>query len=138
MATFEELLEGSEHRFCLRHLYSNFKKKFGGGIVIRDLMMGAAKATYEEAWTEKMNQLKEVKPQAYEWLLAIPKKHWCKHAFSYYSRCDVLMNNLSESFNATILLAREKPIITMFEWIRTYLMSRYIYIVSHILNIAIN
>jgi len=40
------VLNGVEHCFCLRHLYSNFKKKFGGGVVIRDLMMGAAKATY--------------------------------------------------------------------------------------------
>ncbi|XP_058781960.1 uncharacterized protein LOC131656219 [Vicia villosa] len=35
------------------------------------------------------------------------------------------MNNLSESFNATILLQRDKPILTMFEWIRNYLMGRF-------------
>lgn len=35
------------------------------------------------------------------------------------------MNNLSESFNATILLQRDKPIITMIERIRTYLMGRF-------------
>lgn len=33
------------------------------------------------------------------------------------------MNNLSESFNATVLLQMDKPIITMFEWIRNYLMG---------------
>lgn len=92
---------------------------------MRNLMMGAAKATYYEAWEQKMLQLKEIDQKAYEWLAAIPTKSWCKHAFSFYSRCDVLMNNLSESFNATILLARDKPIITMFEWIRTYLMGRF-------------
>jgi len=92
---------------------------------MRDIMMAAAKATYYEAWESKMNEMKEVKLKAYEWLLAIPTKCWCKHAFPFYSRCDVLMNNLSESFNATILLQRDKPIITMFEWIRTYLMSRF-------------
>ena len=58
-------------------------------------------------------------------MAAIPTKSWCKHAFSFYPRCDVLMNNLSESSNATILLAREKPIISMFEWIRTYIMGRF-------------
>ena len=47
--TFQEMLEGVEQRFCLRHLYSNFKKKFGGGTLLRDLMMGAAKAIYIEA-----------------------------------------------------------------------------------------
>jgi len=34
------------------------------------------------------------------------------------------MNNLSEAFNSTILLARDKPIISICEWIKTYLMSR--------------
>lgn len=43
--------------------------------------------------------------------------------FLFFSKCDVLMNNLSESFNATVLLQMDKPIITMFEWIRNYLMG---------------
>ena len=92
---------------------------------MRDLMMGAAKATYLEAWEQKMQAIKDIDVQAYEWLAAIPKESWCKHAFSFYPKCDVLMNNLSESFNSTILLARDKPIITMFEWIRTYMMGRF-------------
>jgi len=46
MTIFDEILNGVEHHFCLRHLYNNFKKKFGGGVVIRDLMMVAAKATF--------------------------------------------------------------------------------------------
>jgi len=46
MTIFDEILNGVEHRFCLRHQYSNFEKKFGGGVVIRDLMMRAAKATF--------------------------------------------------------------------------------------------
>jgi len=125
MQVFDELLHGVEHRFCLRHLYSNYKKRFGGGIVIRNLMMAAAKAIYYQGWEASMEELKKVNEEAAEWLHAIPRKSWCKHAFSAYSRCDVLMNNLSESFNNTILLARDKPIITMMELIRTYLMSRF-------------
>jgi len=46
MSVFDELLEVVERRLCLRYLYANFKKKFGGGAAIRDLMMRAAKATY--------------------------------------------------------------------------------------------
>ncbi|XP_058752080.1 uncharacterized protein LOC131625205 [Vicia villosa] len=122
---FDEEYPSFEHRFCLRHLYANFKKKFGGGTLFRDLMMAAAKATYYEAHEAKMLMIKEANVDAYEWLQAIPKHKWCKHAFPFYSKCDVLMNNLSESFNATILLQRDKPIITMFEWIRNYLMGRF-------------
>jgi len=97
MTIFDEILEGVEHRFCLRHLY--YKNKFGGGVVIRDLMMGAAKATFYQAW-EKMGELKKINHDAYNWLLQIPRKSWCKHEFSMYPRCDVLMNNLYESFNS--------------------------------------
>nr|KYP63698.1 hypothetical protein KK1_018277 [Cajanus cajan] len=123
--TFEDMLDGVEHRFCLRHLYCNFKKKFGGGTLLRDLMMGAAKATFVEAWDEKMQQIKKINSKAYDWLNAVPPQAWCKHAFSFYPKCNVLMNNLSEAFNSTILLAREKPILTMFEWIRSYVMGRF-------------
>ena len=101
-----------------------FQKKFGGGALIRDLMMGAAKATYYQGWLTKMNELKDVDPKVWSWLMGVPSKSWCKHAFSFYPKCDVLMNNISESFNATILAARDKPILTMSEWIRKYLMNR--------------
>lgn len=40
------------------------------------------------------------------------------------NKCDVLTNNLSESFNVINLLQRDKPIIIMFEWMRNYLMVR--------------
>ncbi|WVZ06649.1 hypothetical protein V8G54_019995 [Vigna mungo] len=125
MTIFDELMDGVEHRLCLRHLYNNFKKRFGRGVLIRDMMMGAAKATYEKEWEKKMGELKAINIEAYNWLLGIPTKTWCKHAFSTYCRCDVLINNLTESFNSTILLARDKPIITMMKWIRTYIMKRF-------------
>ncbi len=86
--------------------------------------MGAAKAAYYQAWEAKMSELKAFDKKAWEWLKDVPTKMWCKHAFSYYPKCDVLMNNLSESFNATILVARDKPILTLCEWIRNYLMNR--------------
>lgn len=35
------------------------------------------------------------------------------------------MTNLSESFNATILVKRDKPIITIFGWTRNYLVGRF-------------
>nr|KYP42520.1 hypothetical protein KK1_036047 [Cajanus cajan]KYP42521.1 hypothetical protein KK1_036048 [Cajanus cajan] len=125
LQVFEEFPVPIEHRFCLRHLYNNFKKKFGGGVQLRDLMMGAAKATYEELWKSKMQQIRDLNEAAYWWLYNLDRKAWCKHKFSSHTKCDLLMNNLSEAFNSTILVARDKPIITMFEWIRMYLMNRF-------------
>ncbi|XP_057425855.1 uncharacterized protein LOC130719239 [Lotus japonicus] len=117
-------LEGFEHRF-FGHLYANFKKRFGGGVVIRNLMMAAGKATYRQQWEEKMLELREQNNAAWEWMMGIPTRSWCKHDFTFYPKCDVLMNNLSESFNSTIILARDKPTLTMMDWIRTYLMGRH-------------
>jgi len=56
--------------------------------------------------------------------MAQPTKSWCKHAFNYYSKCDVLVNDLDKSFNATILISRDKPFLTLCGWITNYLMNR--------------
>ncbi|KAL5148693.1 hypothetical protein HKD37_13G035689 [Glycine soja] len=56
---------GDENQLCLRHLYQNFKNFFGEGTLLKDLVMGASKATYEEAWEDKMTQIKEVSEEAY-------------------------------------------------------------------------
>ena len=93
--------------------------------MLKDLMMGATKATYEQLWKHKMHQIKDINEVAYHWLYNLKRKAWCKYAFSHYPQCDMLMNNLSESFNITILVTRDKPIITMCEWIRMYLMNRF-------------
>lgn len=65
LQVFDEELPRVEHRFCVRHLYSNFKKKFGGGTEIRDLLMWASKATYKALWEEKMEEIKEMDEAAY-------------------------------------------------------------------------
>ncbi|KAL7253648.1 hypothetical protein ACSBR1_008065 [Camellia fascicularis] len=44
--------------------------------------------------------------------------------FSPRSRCDTLVNNMCESFNNNILEARDKPIISMLEWIRRRVMHK--------------
>ena len=49
---------------------------------------------------------------------------WCKSHFSSRALCDCLVNNSSESFNAMILEARDKPILAMLEWIRVRLMTK--------------
>ena len=83
--------------------------------MLKDLMMGATKATYRQLWKHKMQHTKDINEAAYHWLYNLERKTWCKHAFSDYSKCNILVNNLSESFNSAILVARDKPIITMCE-----------------------
>ena len=49
---------------------------------------------------------------------------WARHAFPYYPRCDMLLNKLCEIFNSKIMGARKKPLVTLLETIRRYLMIR--------------
>lgn len=58
------------------------------------------------------------------WFDDKPAKHWCRSYFRTTSKCDILLNNLRESFNSVILSSRNKPILTMMERIRTYLMVK--------------
>ncbi|XP_020975322.1 uncharacterized protein LOC110270394 [Arachis ipaensis] len=101
------------------------KKYMGGETVLRDLILSIVKATYVEEWERRMNQLKEINRDCYDKLFALDPKLWTKSHFTFLAKSDMLMNNISEVFNGRILEARDKPILTMFEWIRCYLMTRF-------------
>ncbi|KAK0585597.1 hypothetical protein LWI29_031050 [Acer saccharum] len=52
-----ELWRDSEHRFCVRHMYANFKKKFKGDL-IRNKVWQVAKSSIEEEWKDIMEKIK--------------------------------------------------------------------------------
>lgn len=41
--------------------------------------------------------------------------------FKTYTKCNMQVNNICEAFNKTILEHRDKPIITLLEWIKHYI-----------------
>ncbi|WVZ03970.1 hypothetical protein V8G54_024776 [Vigna mungo] len=116
----QQLLPGVDQRFCVRHIYANFRKKYPG-INLRQLLWKAASATNPQVWESIMRQMKNVNEDAFKHLFTIPPRS------RFFARlaCDTLVNNMCEGFNSVILEAREKPIITMLEDIRTYLMKRW-------------
>jgi len=59
-----------------------------------------------------------------EALLKYNKEAWCRAYFKEHSKCDVVENNMCETFNSWILGARFKSIITMLEEIRVKVMER--------------
>ncbi|KAG8388130.1 hypothetical protein BUALT_Bualt02G0093900 [Buddleja alternifolia] len=81
-----------------------------------------------EMWMQKIERADRKvdmnEKTASEWLREIPFQHWCRAYFQTTCKSDVLVNNLCESFNSYILSARGKPIISMFEKIRTKFMRR--------------
>ncbi|KAF7828709.1 Sporozoite surface protein 2 [Senna tora] len=124
LLALDELLPGVDQRFCVRHLYNNFRKKFPG-IQLKNLMWNAAKATYRQEWERAMLEIRKVNEAAYQYLMQIPPRHWTKSAFTLGPKSDQLLNNMCETFNSVILKAREKPIVTMIEEIKVYLIERW-------------
>ena len=55
-------------------MYANIKAKFGGGTIVRDLIVRASKATFKAEWKEMMNELQVASKEAYDYLLGIPPK----------------------------------------------------------------
>ncbi|WVZ26315.1 hypothetical protein V8G54_004859 [Vigna mungo] len=86
-APIEQLLPKAEHRFCMRHRYANFRKKFSGQ-KLKNLMWKAAASTYPQAWEKEMLNMKEVNEEAYKYLIVIPPRKWlltgipCCHAIA--------------------------------------------------------
>ncbi|XP_059629643.1 uncharacterized protein LOC132272530 [Cornus florida] len=104
-------------------MYENFKKKFKG-VKLRNEMWNASRALTESVFKYHMQIIKNIDKRAYEWLANVPPRLWSRHKFEDNSKCDLVVNNLAETWNVNIGDARDKPLITMLEWIRSYLMHR--------------
>ena len=115
----------ADHRSCVRHLYANYRDKGHKGKALKDKLWAAAAAYTEHEFLEQMGELKKLCPKAYEYLDNVDPSMWSRSYFTDYSKRDLLVNNLSESFNSYILDARDKPIVTMIEKIRRKLMRRF-------------
>ncbi|XVE62979.1 hypothetical protein DITRI_Ditri06bG0162900 [Diplodiscus trichospermus] len=112
-----------EHRWCARHIYTKWSKKWHGEKLKRKFWI-CAWSTFEEDFKRQLDVLGELSKKAAEDLMRYPPQYWCRAYFS--SRCKSYMvdNNFTETFNAWVLAARHKPIISMLEDIRTQAMNK--------------
>ncbi|PRQ20047.1 putative transcription factor interactor and regulator CCHC(Zn) family [Rosa chinensis] len=125
LPAFEEVVPSAHIRWCVRHMWTNFTKLFPGK-VLRDQMWACAKSTTIHFFTKELDEMKLLNNEAYKWMMHEdrPAKHWCRAHFNTCSNCDIMINNLCESFNSYIFDARGKPPVSMFEEIRGKLMKR--------------
>ncbi|KAM3325677.1 hypothetical protein P3S67_000802 [Capsicum chacoense] len=67
-----------------------------------------------------MKEIEQEDEEAREWFnhSERPFESWTRALFSTNTRCDMLLNNLCESFNRYIIDFKYKPIIMMLEMIK--------------------
>ncbi|XP_050280848.1 uncharacterized protein LOC126721820 [Quercus robur] len=112
-----------EHRYCVKHIYNNFKIDHKG-LELKDALWRCAAATTVREFERCMQYIRDLDEKAYKYLANIAPAQWTRSYFTPRALTDCLVNNLSESFNAMILKSRDKPILVMLEWIRVRLMTR--------------
>ncbi|KAF7133524.1 hypothetical protein RHSIM_Rhsim09G0049900 [Rhododendron simsii] len=103
-------------------MYNNCKGEFKG-LVMKEILWKAARATTVPHFIKAMEEMIAVDPRACNWLCERPPIHWSRSHFDTFPKCDSLLNSLCESYNSAILPAREQPIISMLERMRLILMQ---------------
>ncbi|KAK8708854.1 hypothetical protein V6N13_059890 [Hibiscus sabdariffa] len=130
-------------RWFLKKLFTDLEHPTGEGITLMsDQQKGLVKilvedypdiayrmcarhlSTYIEEFDDNLQKLEKLGPTSTEDMLQNPIQHWAKAYFSATSTCDIVDNNMVKAFNAWILDARCKPIISLLEKIRVMVMSR--------------
>ncbi|KAG5601792.1 hypothetical protein H5410_033162 [Solanum commersonii] len=84
-------------------------------------------ASFEVKFGEEVHAMSKLgKKEITEDLLYYDPRNWSRAFFQTHSKCDVVENNMCETFNSWILAARHISIITMLEDIRHKMMNIHI------------
>ncbi|XP_060182039.1 uncharacterized protein LOC132611661 [Lycium barbarum] len=122
-AAVEELLPDTEHRRRARHVWSNWHQEWKGE-ERRKQFWRCSKAIFEVKFRSELDKMSKLGNDNCDDLLHYPEKSWVRAHFKEHSKCDVVENNMCETFNSWILSCRHKLIITMLEEIRRKIMTR--------------
>jgi hypothetical protein len=119
----------AEHRECMYHLVSNFKKKYHGKVLIyvKKYHLWAASYSWNQYMFEKhWTAMEQVKPAATNYYLR--KSHtrlWARSQFSTICTVDYVTNNLAECFNNWIKHEKSLNLDDFMDKIRQMLMIKW-------------
>lgn len=122
LSGMDELLPNVEQRFCMRYLYNNFRNKYPKKL-LNEIIWKAAKSTCPQAWKREMNGIRMVNKEYFKHMMKTPLRFWSKSYFRTQLKCDSALNNMSGAFNIVIIESRVRPLVTLPEEIKTYLME---------------
>ncbi|XP_062006008.1 uncharacterized protein LOC133723208 [Rosa rugosa] len=118
-----DLMSGAEHRHCVRHLYNNFKCK-NPGKGLKQTLWNAARFTTHIWFNRNMEAMEKQSDGVGKWFEDKPSEQWSSSHFRTTSKCDILLKNLCELWNASLVRHRDKLILTMMEGMRMDSMTR--------------
>ncbi|KAL2240943.1 UNVERIFIED_CONTAM: hypothetical protein Sindi_0735500 [Sesamum indicum] len=88
------------HRYCLRHVCSNFNSKYKN-VVLKDLCWRAGSEYQIRKFNRTMEEIKKQSLEAFQWLDRIDKEKWtASHDGGW--RCGILTTNMSECIKWSI------------------------------------
>nr|GEX36317.1 hypothetical protein [Tanacetum cinerariifolium] len=105
--------------YYLGHIHENIKHGWCGQ-AYKDLLWRAASAINVRDFKKRMLELKTMNPKAHEWLDKIPAEHWAR---SYFSESNLIYCSTTSVRTLMVVGDRDKPVITLLEYIREYCMK---------------
>ncbi|XP_074266612.1 uncharacterized protein LOC141589891 [Silene latifolia] len=113
----------AEHRIFARHIFAKWHKSYKGD-EMKLLFWSCAKAYNMSDYNLALDELREVDPKAADAFVACDPSLFCRAFVDTTTKCDVIVSNMAETFNAYIIEARSKHLIYMLEDIRSAMMKR--------------
>ncbi|KAL2898930.1 Replicase polyprotein 1a [Bienertia sinuspersici] len=117
------VLPSAEHRHCARQIFAHWHKRYKGD-EYKLLFWNIVKAYNNADFNDAIEELEKVNLAAAEDFRSYNPQLFCRAFFRSSTRCDVVTNNMAETFNGYIIQARTKHLIYMLEDIRASLMQR--------------
>ncbi|GKB82747.1 elongation factor G, III-V domain-containing protein [Tanacetum coccineum] len=123
--TVATIFPKAEHRLCASHIYANWYSDFRGE-QLKVAFYAVAKCANEAQLQKRLDVIENIHDGAKKSLEKKDIKQWCRAYFKGCTKCDSVDNNSTEAWNFVLIRARSKPIISMNEDLREYIMERRI------------
>ncbi|XP_076944383.1 uncharacterized protein LOC143614998 [Bidens hawaiensis] len=117
--------KNAEHRNCARHIFANWKKKFKGK-ELKTYYWQACRAYNEPDFNDAIKEMRAISNDAVDDFMKQNPNCFVRCFLKGNTCCDVIVSNMAETFNGTIVEARAMHIIDMLESIRLTTMTRII------------
>lgn len=73
----DDLFPNFEQRFCVRHFYNNFRKRYPGKM-LKEIIWKAAKSTYSQVWEREIRGIRLTSENAYLHMMKTLPRYWVK------------------------------------------------------------